>query len=310
MCHVLMSRWAILWLLCFGECLSRENKPKVFICYAGVDNLEIFQSNYRLLQGTGGKDNNNGNGDGYQSHCLIILSENLTHALEKIVGNSCLVTEFYRGEIIDYLKLLTPSLVSRAGYSHVLILDSQTKLLNYNLNLALNIMTRNNLSVALPHLQLAAAAAGQTGAEAAEANSNSSPHSVGKTTEILELYAPIFTVATWRCFWDMINPGLNPSGSGVDIYFYHYCQQKMIEDEVIKKRTTTSPLIPQTSSVALQIGHLNSLRISRLPFVMKPFQNQKLDSQHQLQVWIDYIRNERGGVILKGEKVGTSRDLT
>lgn len=244
--------------------------PKVLIVHAGVDNLDIFTSNYRHLK--------NQQGSRIQLNCLIILSENYTQAIENIVGNSCQITEYYRGEFTDYAKLLTPSLIRKAGYSHVILLDSRTKLAAYSIKIAVDVMEKNNLDVAIPYLQHPGE--GKEGAR-----------EKGALVEILELFAPIFTVNIWQCFWDMINPGINPSGSGYDIYFYHFCLQRMVAQPSSESRQQS-----------LKIARINSLRIGVLPPVEKWFVKSKSEPQVQLRNWIEYIRNERGGIIRKGEK--------
>jgi hypothetical protein len=261
------------------EILSDSIPSKVFIYYGGVDNLEVFQSNYRILKNSG----STGHGQGFESNCMIVLSENKTRSIGNIVGNSCQITEFYRGEFIEYVKLLTPSLVRGAGYSHVMIIDSRTKFSNYNLRNVLEIMKRNNLSVAIPYLQIP----GQS-----QEQHKDKERTVGSLTEILELNAPIFTISAWQCFWDMINPGLNPSGAGYDIYFYHFCSTRMRSQQRGR----------EGEEEKLKIGRLNGMRIGTLPPIQKYFVRTKLDPVEQLRNWIEYLRNERGGVIRKGEK--------
>ena len=256
---------------------SNPIPSKVFICYAGVENIEVFQSNYRLLTSLRSSHGS----QGYQSNCMVILSENKTKSIGKIVGNTCQITEFYHGDFTEYAKLLTPSLVQRAGYTHVMIIHSSTKFSSYHLKNVLDIMRRNNLSVAIPFHQI-------TGAPH-DATTTATPTSVGSVTEILELYSPIFTISAWQCFWDMINPGLNPSGAGYDIYFYHFCSSRMRSQG--------------DGSNQLKIGKLNGMRIGTLPQpIQKSFQRTRLNPVEQLQNWIDYLRNDRGGVIMKGQK--------
>jgi hypothetical protein len=280
---VMWQLW-LQWFLLLGVSQSKDNEPKVFVLYAGVDNVDVFHSNFRHLQGN--------NGNGYESNCLVVSFDILARSVKETVGNSCLMTEFYRGELIDSLKLLTPVLLLKAGYTHVLVIDTRTKLSNYNVKHAVDVMRRNNLSVALPHRQV-------TG----QSTNHSSLKNLGSTTEILEMHAPIFTLVTWQCFWDMINPGLNPSGTGVDIYFYHYCRQK------IQGLETQSHDRGQNQTQALKIGRLNNLRIGVLPPLAKDYQKQKTNPQVQLREWIEHLRNERSGLIKKGNKNATSTEL-
>jgi hypothetical protein len=269
----------IFWIFSFVTSIVCDPIPhKVFIYYAGVDNVEVFQSNYRILKSTAGQ--------AFQSNCMIVLAENMTRSIENIVGNWCQITEFYRGEFIEYVKLLTPTLVKRAGYSHVMIIDSRTKFSNYNLKNVLEIMNRNDLSVAIPYLQLP----GQSQAL------KTATATVGSVVEILELNAPIFTISAWQCFWDMINPGLNPSGAGYDIYFFHFCSPRM------KNQPGGGGEASKGGEENLKIGRLNGMRIGTLQPIQKSYVRSKLDPVEQLRNWIEYLRNERGGVIRKGEK--------
>jgi hypothetical protein len=45
-------------------------------------------------------------------------------------------------------------------------------------------------------------------------------------TQNLEIFAPIFDIPSWTCFWDLVDPKYNNRGLGYELFFYPRCVEQ------------------------------------------------------------------------------------
>lgn len=134
----------------------------------------------------------------------------------------CEIHNYYYSNFGIYLKAISPSLLYWGEFSHVfLLLDDVSLTENFNLSSFINIMTRNNLSVASPSINNAYISI----LRKRNFGSRTQECAVGFEVESMEPFATALTLQGWECLWDLLDPQINPGGFGYFSVYYHYCKQ-------------------------------------------------------------------------------------
>lgn len=159
--------------------------------------------------------------------CMIYIyldyePPNVNQTQKEILHKICEVIQYHYGNYGDYLKTLPPFLLRKAGYSHVMILLDDVKLhSNYNLDYALQLMVRNNLTIVQPAVH---GAKFFTTRYHSRAEYKNDEYYIGHTVEMAETFATVFTLNAWECWFNMINPLINSAGWGYDAMVHRYCR--------------------------------------------------------------------------------------
>mmetsp|Transcript_17296 Transcript_17296/g.28919 ORF Transcript_17296/g.28919 Transcript_17296/m.28919 type:complete len:301 (+) Transcript_17296:152-1054(+) len=147
----------------------------------------------------------------------------------KIESFGCRLQYFHESNhYADYLKSLLPFFLERGGDAYVMILLDDVELHpTFRLQGMLDIMLRNGLSVASPGVEHASMTSTTPYKHSSRSKQYRIPplYKVGATVQSIEIFATIFTVPAWRCFWDLVEPRWNPAGWGYDLCFYNYCRE-------------------------------------------------------------------------------------
>lgn len=137
--------------------------------------------------------------------------------LTRDVYTACTVIEYPSQRFAENLRLVQP-LYLHSIYQYVFILLDDIKLSNdFNLNIALRIMTRNNLTVASPRIVGANTGGGQKFRLIMQADVHTG--TFGYTTSFLEVFACIMTVPAYEALWGLLFPSVNPFGWGYDMWY-------------------------------------------------------------------------------------------
>jgi len=161
--------------------------------------------------------------------CLLYIYHDreppgLNQTIKDIIYKSCEVMNYHYANYGDYLKTLPPFLLRAAGYSHVMILLDDIVLHDsFNLQYALQLMTQNNISIAQPAVHGAKFFSTKYHSRAEYGNDI---YYIGHRVRIVEVFATIFTLGAWGCWYDMINPIINSAGWGYDAVVGDYCRSK------------------------------------------------------------------------------------
>lgn len=101
-------------------------------------------------------------------------------------------------------------------------------------------MTRNNLSVVSPGI-INATMTSTRPYQPTKALKNhrfgASLYKIGHSCEVIEIFATIFTLDAWKCWWNMLQPNLNPSGWGYDLCYTNLCPDLKLGVSEIQRAT-------------------------------------------------------------------------
>jgi hypothetical protein len=175
--------------------------------------------------------------------CLIYAYKTLPKALEKRLA-PCSVVYLYHGNYAMYMKALVPQLIKEAGYTHVFVLLDDVRLTqSFNLSQILTIMSLNNLTIASP------------GVSKASMRSTlpllpfvKSRRTEGRFVLVIEIFSTIFTPSAWSCWWNMMQPSLNPSGWGYDLCLLAFCRDPVASSKENLKLRPPDSITAFTSS--------------------------------------------------------------
>ena len=159
--------------------------------------------------------------------CIIFVYNNITIGTGRRFGH-CIVA--YRpGRWTHFMKLVTPEFVRANNYSYVSVhLNDVQWQQDFNISKYLQAMRKAGLAVSSP------AVLGSPYLVMRPAMINDKkgvptlrvPRSViGWKTHFLEIQVTIFNSSAWSCFWNVVNPDLDPFGWGPGICFYNVCGQ-------------------------------------------------------------------------------------
>ncbi len=211
--------------LCAVVCISMP-ETKVLVFFPGVgfqeDRLRIIRHNLRLLRK-----------EEIDLKCLMITYASPPLLVKDEIESFCDLNPFYYSNYAAYLKTATPSLLEWGHFTHVFLLLDDVELDDsFKLIELLSTMQRNNLSVASP--AIFGSVMGST-----VWNSNSTTHrqfpnmykrfKIGHQVEVIEFFATLFTLQTWKCLWSIVDPTINSAGWGYDTCLLNYCKE-FIED--------------------------------------------------------------------------------
>jgi hypothetical protein len=214
-----------------GSSLLKEKSfiddSRILLVIPGVgfqeERTRIIFNNLKILQLS----------QGSQFSCLLFAYHIPPPYMRKEVELYCDIQLYMYVNFAHYLKAVVPSLVATSGYTHVMILLDDIQLpYTFRLSDMMSIMTRNNLSVISPTIIGATYPAttctfckprlrtekGKT--------SKLSDMRVGHKVEVIEIFATLFTLSAWRCWWDLLQPRLNSIGWAYDKHMYRYCKQR------------------------------------------------------------------------------------
>jgi hypothetical protein len=91
----------------------------------------------------------------------------------------------------------------------------------YSMTKLMVIMERNNLSVISPGIQRASMTS-----TVYYMVDPWAPNGIGHHVRAVEVFATVFTLDAWSCWWDMMQPRVNPAGWGYDLCYVSICQAK------------------------------------------------------------------------------------
>jgi hypothetical protein len=85
---------------------------------------------------------------------------------------------------------------------------------SFRLHRLLGVMRRNGLSVASPAIQHASMSSTTPYKYSARSKQFRMPplYTIGATVKSIEIFATLFTLQAWSCFWDMVEPRWNAAG--------------------------------------------------------------------------------------------------
>jgi hypothetical protein len=202
-------------------------------------------------------------------NCLIFLSCQPSEHLRQKLSQSCDLQTYEPGSYAHYLKAIIPLFLRQAGVTHVLILLDDAQLsYNYRLDVLLNLMQKYSLSAISPSVinavypstscsfcnprfktKLPSFLQTSTHPINRFPPLNDSPPPIGYTTDVIEMFATLFTLRAWRCFHSMLQPAFNSAGWSYDRCFKKYCMHK----ENTKFRSKRSSSSQNPANVTLGI---------------------------------------------------------
>lgn len=110
-----------------------------------------------------------------------------------------------------------------------------------------------------------------------------SDYSIGHRVHIIEIFATIFTLSAWRCWYYLLDPVLNSAGWGYEKVYYNYCKPKF-------------PDFDMGVLDSMVAKHHKSL--GKVIQKFKPDGANKLTPRQQLDSWL-YISQQRRNTTLK-----------
>lgn len=147
----------------------------------------------------------------------------LSPEVRRGIHSHCSVQNYYYANYGDYLKSVPPALVHRAKFTHVFIVLDDVELKDtFVLAPFLDIMQRNNLSVATP-----AVVSGYK--KVARPHPDKCPTGVGRTVKVFETYAAMFTTAAWECYYELLDPMVNNVGWSYERYLQSFCSTRIMK---------------------------------------------------------------------------------
>lgn len=193
--------------------IAQKHKLLVFFPGVGFDEgrSELILQNLKFIEASRSKD--------LEISCLLSMYRKPSPSVLHHVQDICSVTYYPSGNYVAYLKTLEPRIIQFGGYTHVMVLLDDAELVqsSFNFKTILEIMDTNQLMVTSPRVQ---------GAHCPTMHRNQkfdvhSPalaqaHAVGHESEVVEIFATIFTLTGWGCWHDMMDPENNPYGWGYD----------------------------------------------------------------------------------------------
>ena len=126
----------------------------------------------------------------------------------------CDISAYSGSDYGYYVKAVNPALARQGGFTHIMLLLDDVELKNFHVGDFMDIMTYNNLTLASPAVQQ-----GQFPCNRRE-NIGDEP---GGTVTAIEIFAAVFTMDAFACFWTMVDPFTNYIGWGYDLYFQFFC---------------------------------------------------------------------------------------
>jgi hypothetical protein len=244
-----------------------------------------------------------------QLSCLVFTCLEFQYQQRADFQRYCVTYESYVGSYSDYLKVAIPSMIRSSQFTHIMVLHEQVGLSStFNITQILRIMDTNDLqvvspTVVRPWLNSSAAAEGE-----AEESGASIPgvKGIGHFTEVVELYAAVFTAAAWACQWDIIDPGVNPWAVGVELYFFHCCRHAVQPS----LRMGIAHGMQAELGRALRHGRggrgvdltTNSSELCRLSHQTHPHHQAGWTAREQLAVWTEHLRQDRGFAVQRGSR--------
>lgn len=190
------------------------------------------------------------------------------------ISSYCEVLDYYYANYATYLKAIPPSLVTLSRFTHVLVLLDDVELKpSFSLPTAIDIMARNNLSVSSPAIEGTLMWATKVHVY------NHNDYKVGHRVHIIEIFATLFNLDGWKCFWEILDPQVNSAGWGYEKALFKYCQRTMpafdmgVVDGMVAKH------------------HKNLGKISKT--FMPEGTGSKLNPRQQLDLWRELSYNRR-----------------
>eukprot|EP00602_Paraphysomonas_sp_CaronLab_P001445 CAMPEP_0185027618 /NCGR_PEP_ID=MMETSP1103-20130426/12880_1 /TAXON_ID=36769 /ORGANISM="Paraphysomonas bandaiensis, Strain Caron Lab Isolate" /LENGTH=294 /DNA_ID=CAMNT_0027561711 /DNA_START=66 /DNA_END=950 /DNA_ORIENTATION=- len=147
------------------------------------------------------------------------------------IRSSCHLHYYFNGNYASYMKAIVPSVLNSAGFTHVMVLLDDVELgRHFSLDTLLDAMKRNSLAVATPAVT-GAAVHSITPYEpkpVPKFRQKFRPnYKVGHTVKVMEVFATMFTLQAWKCWWLLLEPKLNSLGWYYDLCIYDYCAAKV-----------------------------------------------------------------------------------
>lgn len=167
-----------------------------------------------------------------QLSCLIFAYHIPPIYFRKEVEDFCTIELYMYANFAYYMKSVVPSLLVTSGYTHVMILLDDIQLpYTFRLGELMNVMIRNNLSVISPTIIGATYPATtcvfcrpRLRTDKGKVTKVSALHT-GHKTQVIEIFATLFTLSAWSCWWNLLQPSLNSVGWGYDRCMYNFCKQ-------------------------------------------------------------------------------------
>lgn len=159
--------------------------------------------------------------------CMIFVYNDLPVVEENKVGDAklrdlCAFVPFNYANYGDFVKAVPPFLVQKGGYTHVMILLDDVDLEpSFVLHEFLAIMERNKLSIASPAMH---------GAQHWTTKAHDYDHkdyAIGHQTHTIEVFATVFTMEGYNCFYSMVEPMVNSVGWAYDVAMYAFCHTRI-----------------------------------------------------------------------------------
>jgi hypothetical protein len=190
---------------------SQSHSHKLLIFFPGVGfdegRSDLILQNLKFIEQSRSND--------LEISCLLSMYRKPPASVLHRVKDICRVTYYPTGNYVAYLKTLEPQIIKFGGFTHVMILLDDVELVqsSFNFKRLLQIMDSERLMVASPRVE---------GAHCPTMHRNtkfdiqSLDNAVGHESEVVEIFASVFTMDGWGCWHDMMDPENNPYGWGYD----------------------------------------------------------------------------------------------
>ena len=201
----------LLKLLFWALIASANTTHKLLVFFPGVGfdegRTELILHNIKFIEKSKSRD--------LEISCLMAVYKHPPDSILHHINNVCSVTYYPSGNYVAYLKTLEPNLVKFGGFTHVMILLDDIELVqsSFSFKKMLHIMDSKQLMVASPRVEGAHC---PTMHRNQKFNVRSLDHAVGHESEVVEIFATVFTLEGWGCWHDMMDPENNPYGWGYD----------------------------------------------------------------------------------------------
>ena len=188
--------WFLLLVYCFSNLLLIIPSNGYFL-----ENLDLLVGNINSIKRT------------IDSTCILFhpneiyfgVNDSVAH---KNITSICTVIPYYYVHYCDYIKAIPPFLVQKAGFSHVMIIESDLSLKpSVNVGRVVKYMDKIKLSIATSHLSV--------------------ENVQDYVTDILNNRVAIYTAAAWSCYYDLIDPKINNIGYGINKVVFNYCSKRI-----------------------------------------------------------------------------------
>ena len=205
--------------------ISLSAYPNIFILIPGVgyqeDRIKILMNNLKIL---------NLSRMHVQFSCLMFAYRHPTSHQRREIEKYCDIEIYFHGNFASYMKAALPKLLVKSGYSHVMVLLDDLQLpFTFRLDNMMAIMNRNNLSVISPTI-IGATYPSTTCSfckpRLRSDNAQTIPATylrVGHQVDVIEIFAAMFTMPAWDCWWRLLQPSLNSIGWGYDRCLKKFC---------------------------------------------------------------------------------------